>query len=224
MRETLGLRSLRFAAAAIAMVVAGSTPVFAADGPIVAQATQATATISGAVKTPGGAPIPGAKVSVNGPTTATATADANGNFALSVAPGIYSIAASKPGYASAAVSNIVVAAGQSQPLAVTMSQNDLSSLRTIGTVTTTARAAAINTSTATQTYVPAAAFANLANPLANDVLQRIPEVTIQHLGSQPDTSIIVGGSQPYETQVLFDGHPIALGQYGVWTSNIFRRT
>ena len=27
--------------------------------------------------------------------------------------------------------------------------------------------------------------------------------------------------QPYETQVLIDGHPIALGQYGVWFSQYF---
>ena len=30
-----------------------------------------------------------------------------------------------------------------------------------------------------------------------------------------------GGVQPYETQVLVDGHPLALGQYGVWVSQYF---
>ncbi|HEV3087432.1 MAG TPA: TonB-dependent receptor, partial [Candidatus Elarobacter sp.] len=39
--------------------------------------------------------------------------------------------------------------------------------------------------------------------------------------SQQDTSIIVGGVQPYETQVLIDGHPLALGQYGVWVSTYY---
>jgi hypothetical protein len=41
------------------------------------------------------------------------------------------------------------------------------------------------------------------------------------MGSQQDTSIIVGGVQPYETQVLIDGHPLALGQYGVWVSTYY---
>jgi len=53
------------------------------------------------------------------------------------------------------------------------------------------------------------------------VLQRLPDVTIQHMGSQQDTSIIVGGVQPYETQVLIDGHPLALGQFGVWVSQYY---
>jgi outer membrane cobalamin receptor len=44
---------------------------------------------------------------------------------------------------------------------------------------------------------------------------------VQKLGTQQDTSIVVGGLQPYETQVLIDGHPIALGQYGVWLSQYF---
>ena len=41
------------------------------------------------------------------------------------------------------------------------------------------------------------------------------------MGSQPDTTIIVGAVQPYETQVLIDGHPVALGQFGVWLSEYY---
>ena len=41
------------------------------------------------------------------------------------------------------------------------------------------------------------------------------------MGSQQDRTIVVGGVQPYETQVLIDGHPIALGQFGVWVSTYF---
>jgi outer membrane cobalamin receptor len=213
--------SKRVVAAFFALITAVCTSPVLADSPLVAAVAPATAVISGAVKTPDGTAIPGAKVSVSGPTVASTTADGSGAFSISVAPGIYTVSASKGGYASASISNLVVVAGQAQPLAVTMSQNDLTSLRTIGTVTTRSRVAAINTSSSTSTYVSAEAFSNLASPLINDVLQRIPEVTIQHLGSQPDTSIIVGGAQPYETQVLFDGHPVALGQYGVWTSQYF---
>jgi hypothetical protein len=108
-------------------------------------------------------------------------------------------------------------------LNVTLSEESLSSLRTIGRVTTSARGSgsSINTGTATSNYVNAQAFTNLANPEMNTVLERIPDVTVEHMGSQQDTSIIVGGLQPYETQVLIDGHPVALGQYGVWLNHLF---
>ncbi|MBD5605085.1 MAG: TonB-dependent receptor [Candidatus Eremiobacteraeota bacterium] len=79
----------------------------------------------------------------------------------------------------------------------------------------------INTGAATTTFISAESFTQLANPQINDVLQRAADVTIQHMGSQADTTVIIGGAQPYETQVLIDGHPLALGQYGVWTSQFF---
>ncbi len=127
------------------------------------------------------------------------------------------------GFQPASLSDVAVVAGTSQPLAIVLGAADLSSLRTIGRVTTAARgsASAINTGAASSTYVTAQAFANLGNPQLNDVLQRVPDVTVQHMGSQQDTSIVVGGLQPYETQVLMDGHPLALGQYGVWLSHLF---
>jgi hypothetical protein len=105
-----------------------------------------------------------------------------------------------------------------------MNAQDLSSLRTIGSITSTSRGGgAINTGAASSSFVSAQAFANVANPQINDVLQRVPDVTLQHMGSQPDVSIVLGGVQPYETQVLIDGHPLALGQFGVWTSQYFPR-
>lgn len=64
-------------------------------------------------------------------------------------------------------------------------------------------------------------ISNFANPQTNDVLAHIPEVTIQHMGSQPDTSIVLAGAQPYETQVLLDGHPVSMGQFGVWLSEFY---
>ncbi len=108
------------------------------------------------------------------------------------------------------------------PVNITLGQQDLTSLRTIGSVTTTGRGTSvINTGAASSSYVPGQTFAEVANPQINDVLQRLPDVTLQHMGSQPDTTIVVGGVQPYETQVLVDGHPLALGQFGVWLSQYF---
>jgi outer membrane receptor protein involved in Fe transport len=188
-----------------------------------AQAAPAQPVIQGTVKTASGAPVAGATVTVSGPAAATATSDANGAFTLSVPPGIYRLEVTRGGYVTAVLTDFAVVAGTTVPVSVTMNQADLSSLQTIGRVSTVSRGSgsAINTGTATSSYLTDKAFSDLGNPQINDVLQHLPDVTIQHMGSQQDTSIIVGGVQPYETQVLIDGHPLALGQYGVWVSQYF---
>ena len=187
-----------------------------------ADAQTPQSSITGTLRTPDGAPVAGATVTASGPSRNTTSTDANGAFALTVPPGVYRVDVTKAGYASASTSDVTVVPGSTVPLTVTISEQSLTSLRTIGTVTTTGRGGAtINTGAATQSYVSGATFAQLANPQINDVLQRVPDVVVQKLGTQQDTAIVIGGLQPYETQVLIDGHPIALGQYGVWLSQYF---
>jgi hypothetical protein len=199
-----------------------------ADAPIVAQAQPAApspvagSSITGTLRTPAGAAVPGATVTASGPARVTAVTDASGAFTLTVPPGEYRVVVTKAGYATASTSDVVVAEGTSVPLTVVISEQNLTSLRTIGSVQAAGRGGAtINTGAATQSYVSGQTFAQVANPQVNNVLQRIPDVVVQKLGTQQDTSIVVGGLQPYETQVLIDGHPIALGQYGVWLSQYF---
>lgn len=180
-----------------------------------------TGTITGTVTSSAGSPVSGASISVRGPATATATTDDNGAFSVSVAPGLYEVAVSKGGFQSASQTDVTVTPGSTQPVSITLAPIDLSTLRTIGTVGSVGRASTFNTGAATQNYVGAEQFANLASPRINDVLQRIPDVVVEKLGTQADTAIVVGGLQPYETQVLIDGHPVALGQYGVWLSQYF---
>ncbi|MDB5027473.1 MAG: hypothetical protein JWO66_1162, partial [Candidatus Eremiobacteraeota bacterium] len=189
---------------------------------VVAQASPAKALIQGTVRS-GSGPVSGATVKITSPISTTTTTDANGLFSASVPPGVYRIEVSRSGYASAVLADLAVVSNSTVPVTVALNQADLSSLQTIGRVSTASRGtgSAINTGTATSSYLTAQAFGNLGNPQVNDVLQHIPEVTIQHMGSQQDTSIIVGGVQPYETQVLIDGHPLALGQYGVWVSQFY---
>jgi outer membrane receptor protein involved in Fe transport len=200
--------------------MASSAP---AAAPAPSAPAAAMAMISGTVRSTGGSTIPGASISISGPVSVTVTSDANGAFTTSVPPGIYRISVRKAGFNGASLADLVATSGTSQPVNVSLSQVDLSTLRTIGTVTSSSRAGSstINTGAATSSFVSAQAFSNLAAPQVMDVLQRIPDVTIQHMGDDPDTTIIVGGAQPYETQVLIDGHPLALGQYGAWTSQYF---
>jgi hypothetical protein len=178
--------------------------------------------ITGTVRTAAGTPVSGATVTASGVAHVSTTTDAAGAFALSVTPGVYQVTVTKPGYDAVSTPDIAVLAGQSVPLTVTIAERSLTSLRTIGSVTANGHGTStINTGAATQSYVSGATFTQLANPQINDVLQRIPDVVIEKLGTQADTTIVVGGLQPYETQVLIDGHPLALGQYGVWLTQYF---
>jgi hypothetical protein len=179
-------------------------------------------TITGVVRSAAGAALPGATVSAYGPMHVSTTTDAGGGFTLSIPPGVYRISVSKPGFDTASTPDVATTIGQPVSLTITLSEENLTSLRTIGSVSTSGRGTStINLGAANQDVVSGAEFQQLANPQINDVLQRIPDVVVQKLGTQQDTSIVVGGLQPYETQVLIDGHPIALGQYGVFLSQYF---
>jgi hypothetical protein len=180
-----------------------------------------SATIAGSIRDDAGAAVSGAVVSAVGPTTAKTQTSADGSFSLTVPAGIYRVKVTKNGYLDAAVSDFTAVAGTTTPFAVTLSQPSLSSLQTIGRVTSQGGVSQINTGTAVSNRLSAEDFAALGSPQINDVLQHDPDVTIQRMGSQPDTTIIVGAVQPYETQVLIDGHPVALGQYGVWLSEYY---
>jgi hypothetical protein len=202
------------------LVPAGAaTPADVTAAPIVAQASAAT--LTGSVHDGAGAAVSGARVIVRGGTSQTTTTDANGAFTVSVPPGLYRVSIDKGGYNGVALSDVTAAAGTSTPVTVTMTQVSLESLSTIGTVTTRSGGSSINAGPAQASIVSAQQFADLQSPTINDVLQRVPGLTIQQMGSQQDRTIIVGGFQPYETQVLVDGHPLAQGQYGVWVSTYF---
>jgi hypothetical protein len=208
----------RTVAAAIVFVCA----VLAASQATLADPPATTATVTGVVRSAAGAAVPGALVSASGPAHTSASTDAGGGFSLTLPQGVYTITVTKVGYSSASTPDVAIVAGQTVPLSITLSEQNLTSLRTIGSVSTNGRGAStINTGAANQDVVSGAEFQQLANPQINDVLQRIPDVVIQKLGTQQDTAIVVGGLQPYETQVLIDGHPIALGQYGVFLSQYF---
>jgi outer membrane receptor protein involved in Fe transport len=185
-------------------------------------AQASSSSITGTVTTASGAPLGGAKITLTGPATLSATSSDTGSFSIAAPPGVYQVRVEHGGYTPVSLGDVAVAPGTTQPLTVTMSEPSLTSLRTIGSVSATGSGrSAFNAGPAAQTFVPATAFTQTGSPQITDVLQHVPAVTILHLGTQLDTSIVAGGLQPYETQVLIDGHPIALGQFGVWTSHYF---
>lgn len=180
-----------------------------------------SATIAGSVHDIAGAPVSGASVIAVGPATSETQTAADGSFSIVVPAGVYRVDVTKNGYLNASVPDFAAAPGTTTPFTVTLSQPSLSSLQTIGRVTSQGGGSQINTGPAVSNRLSAEDFSSLGNPQINDVLQHDPDVTIQRMGSQPDTTIIVGAVQPYETQVLIDGHPVALGQYGVWLSEYY---
>ncbi len=185
---------------------------------VAAASVQGNAALVGRVTDAAGHPIAGAVVSVIGPVKRSTLTDARGRFKLRRLPAAYyAVSIIKAGYLPARSTNIAVFAGQSLPLTVRLVALSASSLQVIARVVATGKSS-MNTGTAQTTYVPRSAFLDLADPQINDVVARIPGAGIERGSSSPNTSISLGGAQPYETQVLLDGHPLSGGRYGVWFS------
>lgn len=207
----------------IALVLAA---VAIALSPVAARSDEAvglgkTGAITGSVHAAGGAPVAGAQIVLSGASAQHTATDANGLFAFTNLPiGLYKLEVSKGGYLPAAAQDLAVVAGSTLNENVVLQQPDLSSLRTIATVHTSMHSS-INTSATAETVVSAQHLQDLANPQINEALQQIPGVNIQRTGSAPNTSISIGGAQPYESQVLLDGHPLSTGRYGSWISQYF---
>ncbi|MDE2482796.1 MAG: TonB-dependent receptor [bacterium] len=188
--------------------------------PIAARSDEAIAKLTGTVRTTSGAPVAGADVTVSGIALKHTVSDASGAFAVALPPGLYRLTVVRGGYLPAQLDSLALFSGETQNVDVVLQSADLSSLRTIAHVTV-GRASAINTGAASISVLPREEITNLAAPQINDVIQRIPGASLEKGSSSPNTSISLGGSQPYETQVLIDGHPLSAGRYGVWFSQFF---
>lgn len=190
--------------------------------PVAAMAQAQTGTLSGTVRTGEGVAVAGATVLVSGPQSARTVSDNSGAFSVpGLAPGIYHVDVTKGGFVPAGIDQVVVFSGETQTLAVTLVHADLSSLRTIATVRSVGTGSAINTGAAATSLIGRAEIQALANPQVNDYVQRIPGASLERGSSSPNTSISLAGSQPYETQVLLDGHPLSGGRYGTFFSQFF---
>ncbi len=183
--------------------------------PVAARSDEAPATLSGTVETSSGAPVAGAQISVNGPGRAQTASDASGHFTLSLIAGIYRVDVNKGGFVPSSIDEVVLARGAAQTLSVVLTQADLTTLRTIGRVSVSRRNS-INSGAASTNYVDTDMLRNAAYPQISQIVQNIPGAAIQRGSSNPNVEISLAGSQPYETQTLIDGHPIATGRVGTF--------
>lgn len=218
------MRNLTRILAAVIIAAFSVGPVSAATAPSapVNLAQNATnATVQGTVKDDSGAPLAGVGIELRGPQTYRATSDATGGFSVAnVSPGIYVLAASKPGYQIATESDFAVLGGQSQSVAVTLHAQTFTSLRTIATVRAYGQAS-FNTSTASVDVIPAQTFVDQAQPQVGRILNQIPGVqntlpTSSANGAAPGAITVpnIRGGLSFETASLIDGHPLAVGDFG----------
>ncbi|HUA08182.1 MAG TPA: carboxypeptidase regulatory-like domain-containing protein [Candidatus Acidoferrales bacterium] len=217
------MRKLTSILATFMIVAFAVGPVSAATvpNPPVTVAQNATATVQGIVKDDSGAPIAGAHVELRGPQTYATDSDSTGAYSIGdVAPGVYVLAVSKPGYQSATESDFTTLAGQTQSVQITMHAQTFTSLRTIATVRAFGQST-FNTSTAAVNVVNAQTFVNQAQPQVGFVLNQIPGVqntlpTSSANGAVPGAITVpnIRGALSNETASLIDGHPLAVGDYG----------
>jgi outer membrane receptor protein involved in Fe transport len=210
------LATLMIATFTVGPVSAATTPNVPA---MVAQ--NANATVQGIVSDDTGAPLNNATVVMRGSQTYTGTTDKTGSFTISgIAPGVYALSVTKPGYETATATDFAVLGGQTETVQVTIHAQTFSSLRTIATVRANGQAT-FNTSPASIQVVSGQVFVNQAQPQVGRILNQIPGVsnslpTSSANGAAPGAVTVpnIRGGLSFETATLVDGHPLAVGDFG----------
>jgi outer membrane receptor protein involved in Fe transport len=212
---------IRGIASALAVMLAASSQAWAQSQP------PAAGSITGTVVSGDGTPLGGAAVALEGAAAARTTTSNAGSFLFAtVAPGVYSVVVSKPGYGSAQQDGVAVVAGQQSVVHATLTAASFSSLREIGRVATTVPGrASINTTTAAITTVTNQTFVDQGAEQVMKVLGETPGIVFSRQedgtsgnGASQVTGAIpqIRGALPYETESLIDGHPVSVGANGVF--------
>jgi len=192
----------------------------------VAQAGQTTTgTITGTVVDGAGMPLGGVRIGITGPTTTETTTKPDGTYSVTVPPGLYSVTISAPGFQSTQQDTVAVVAGGSAVLTTTLLA---ASLTTIGHVTVSGASTSVSDSPAASTRLTLETIRSQGQDQVVNLLDQLPGVEVLRVGggsNEPgaNASISIRGAQPYESQILIDGHPvntIGNGAYGFNTTFI----
>ena len=138
----------------------------------------ATGSISGTVTTSDGVPIANAQVSLEGARSSAARTAADGTFTLTgIVPGIYSIVVTRSGFDTALQSGIAVVGTQTVTVRVSMAQSSFSSLRVIGSTSTSSGGKSqINTTSSAITTITSQAFLDQGQPQIATLLNETPGI------------------------------------------------
>ncbi|HKW44009.1 MAG TPA: TonB-dependent receptor plug domain-containing protein, partial [Candidatus Eremiobacteraceae bacterium] len=213
------------AAFIISAFFAASAPALAADASAPASVAP-THSVSGAVvDSTSGLPLANVKLVTSGPTAASTVTGLNGRFTFaSLAPGEYSIIATRIGYETTA-SEIFIVDGSALlglTLAINRTQGGNSDARILG-VTTVRASQSLQKAATISRVVSAQSIQQQGFYRAADYLQQLPGLQGGNV-AQPgdDVSLNIRGIGTLETLTLIDGHPIGpRGDYNYELSPTF---
>lgn len=179
-----------------------------------------TGNLTGTLTDSGGRALASANVELRGPRTYTTTTDASGTFTIANAvPGTYALTASKPGYRRSTQSGVVISAGATTNVSVTLLTVTLQTIASVKSTNNTGPN--FNTTPAAVSVVTSQTFQNQAQTQVFQILNQVPGVQISLPGGSANgaapgsvTVPTIRGSASYETATLIDGHPLAVASYG----------
>jgi len=190
------------------------------SAPAAAQAPAAASQITGTVLDPNGKPLGKARIAVTGAVNQSVESGPDGRFSFSVPPGIYTVTVQAAGFEKATNESVVLTAGQTATLSFTLLS---STLQTIGrTSTTTSGATTVNTTSASVDTITNATIVSQGQTQVLNVLDQTPGVEVNRSTSNEpggNSSISIRGAQPYESQILIDGHPVVTSANGAFGFN-----
>jgi hypothetical protein len=208
-------RALLSVCLAAALVPAGSVVTAI---PALAQA-QPSGSISGTVTSDQG-PLDGAAIAITGVATRSATTAKDGSFDVKQLPdGLYQVTVTRAGYEALRGTPVTIVGGAPQTLSVTLALATLTSLRTIGSVTANGgrSSTALNTSASAEVTLTSENYTDRGQTQVTDMLEEQPGVEVTRVDSGAlgsNQNVAIRGANPYETQVLIDGHPVNGGRFG----------
>jgi len=174
--------------------------------PLLAQ-TSSNTTITGHVKDPQGASLPGATVKVYGRErtfSLSTTTDSAGTYRFDrLAPGEYLVEAEAEGFASASAQQVVVERGKAATLDISL---ELSGVRSTVVVTASDTPQSVDEVSKAVTVVDRQEIDERDEPAIAESLRTVPGLRVQQLGGPGSfTSIKTRGLRNEDTAVLIDG-------------------
>ena len=206
-------RNLTRILAAVMIAAFSVGPASAATAPnavfTVAQSAQSSGTISGKVLNGTGGPLGGARIAIAGPKSAEVITKPDGTYSVSLPPGVYAVTISASGFQSTRQDSVLIFSGEKVLLDTTLLPASLSTIASVSTSSSTS----VSTSAASSTILSAGTIQNQGQVQVVNVLDQVPGIEIDRVNggsNEPgaNTALSIRGAQPYESQVLIDGHPI----------------